>query len=59
MMGKYDIDGQLKMLLCWRKSIKSVAADMSLNTSTAMVFTKFYYNISVSVLENYLKRFKP
>ena len=30
MMDKYDINGQLEMLLCWRKPIKAVAAGMGL-----------------------------
>ena len=32
MMGKYDINGQLEMLLCWRKPMKAVAAGMGLPT---------------------------
>ena len=32
MMGKYDIYGQIEMLLCWRKPIKAGATGMGLPT---------------------------
>ena len=59
MMGKYDINGQLEMLLCWRKPIKAVAWVSLHGDGNIIRFTKscthmhyvegvYYNNISMA-----------